>query len=253
MNDVQPTAAVLIIGNEILSGRTQDTNLAFLAKALDGLGIRLFEARIVADIEAEIIAALNTLRARHAYVFTTGGIGPTHDDITAASVAKAFGVPIRRHPDAVALLTSHYAPGDLTEARLKMAELPEGAEMIANPISKAPGIRMGNVFVLAGVPAICRAMFETVRPLLEGGPKRHARTVSCALGEGVIAKDLEAIQDRFATTEIGSYPYYRREGFGVSLVVRGLDLADVEGAANAIRAMIVRHGAVVIDEPEAGG
>lgn len=232
------TAAILVIGNEILSGRTQDVNIHYLAGELDRLGIVLREARVVADDRAEIIAAVNHLRDRYTYVFTTGGIGPTHDDITASCIAEAFGVALHRDPVAVALLEGHYAPGDLTEARLKMAEVPMGAALIDNPVSKAPGFRMENVHVLAGVPRIAKAMFDAIRPTLTEGPAIHAGTVSCGLGEGVIAADLSAIQDRFPDVSIGSYPYFRMGQMGTSLVARGTDAEAVAGAVAAIAQMI---------------
>ncbi|MFD2262677.1 competence/damage-inducible protein A [Lacibacterium aquatile] len=238
------TAAIIVIGDEILSGRTQDVNIHFLAKELTKLGIPLREVRVVPDVADEIVAAVNTLRQKFTYVFTTGGIGPTHDDITSASVAKAFGLEIHRHPDAVKLLEGHYAPGELTEARLKMTEVPVGATLIQNPISKAPGFKIGNVHVLAGVPKIAEAMFDAIRPTLQGGPEIHARTVSCSLGEGAIAARLSAIQDRFPDTSIGSYPYFTGSGggSGTALVTRGTDLARVQAAAAEIHAMILDLG-----------
>ncbi|HUI17833.1 MAG TPA: competence/damage-inducible protein A, partial [Alphaproteobacteria bacterium] len=169
------TAAVLVIGNEILSGRTKDANLPYLAVELNKLGVRLMEARVVPDIEERIIAALNALRGAYDYVFTTGGIGPTHDDITAECVAKAFGVPLRRHPEAVKVLASRFKnPADLNEARLRMANVPEGGVLINNPVSGAPGFQIGNVFVMAGVPAIMQAMFQGLGHRLVGGVPMRA-------------------------------------------------------------------------------
>ncbi len=239
----QPTAALLIIGDEILSGRTRDANLAFLAGRLSELGIPLREARIVPDQREEIIAALNALRARYSYVFTTGGIGPTHDDITAECVAAAFGVPLLRHPEAVRRLAAHYEnPADLTEARLRMANIPEGGTLIDNPVSAAPGFRIGNVFVLAGVPRIMQAMFDGLAGDLVGGAPIASRTVGCDLGEGVIAMELGAIAAAFPDLSIGSYPYFQAGRFGTSLVVRGIDEARLEAAAEAIAAMVTRLG-----------
>jgi molybdenum cofactor synthesis domain-containing protein len=236
------TAAVLVIGNEILSGRTQDVNINFLAVELTKLGIVLKEARVIADDRAAIIATVNELRGRYTYVFTTGGIGPTHDDITAACVAEAFGTSLHRDPAAVALLESHYAPGDLTEARLKMAEVPVGASLIDNPVSKAPGFRLGNVHVLAGVPRIAHAMFDAIRPTLTPGAEIFSVTVSCGLGEGVIADGLSAVQNRFPQVSVGSYPYFRMGQMGTSLVARGTDRAAVGACAEAIRSMVVGLG-----------
>lgn len=239
------TAAILIVGNEILSGRTQDVNVAFLAKELGALGIRVREIRVVPDVEEEIVAAVNALRARYDLVFTTGGIGPTHDDITSPSVAKAFGVAWVRHPEAVALLRRHYTGDMLNEARLRMATVPEGATLIENPVSTAPGFQIGNVYVLAGVPAIMRAMFEGLKSRLPGGRPVSSRTVSTFLGEGVIAAGLGALQDRFPQLEIGSYPFFRRGKFGTALVVRGTDEAALDAAADGLRRLIRELG----DEP----
>ena len=236
------TAAVLLIGDELLSGRTQDANLKAIADFLAPLGVQVREARVGPDIQEEIVAALNALRGRYDYVFTTGGIGPTHDDITAACIAKAFGVALERNPEAVARLERHYAAGQLNEARLRMANVPAGGILIDNPISQAPGFQIGNVFVMAGVPNIMRAMLDGILPRLAGGPALHARTVACELGEGVIASDLSALQDRHPNLEIGSYPYFRNGFFGVSLVLRGTDEAEVTAAADELAAIIRRLG-----------
>ncbi|MDY0885714.1 competence/damage-inducible protein A [Dongia soli] len=247
------TAAVLVIGNEILSGRTKDANLNYLAIALTEIGIRLMEARVVPDIEATIIAAVNELRARYDYVFTTGGIGPTHDDITAASIAKAFGLKLIRDERAVDLLTRQYGgPEHLTEARLRMAHVPEGAVLIDNPVSAAPGFQIGNVYVLAGVPRICQAMFDGLKGRLQGGDKVLSVTVSAHIGEGVIAKDLGLLQDRYSDLDIGSYPYFRQGRYGASFVMRGTQQARLEAAAVELRDIIRRLGAEPIDgEPAA--
>jgi len=237
-----PTAAVAIIGNEILSGRTQDTNLAYIAKGLGEIGIRLAEARVVRDEEAEIVATIDALRARYTYVFTTGGIGPTHDDITSACVAKAFGVPLLRHPEAVRVLEAHYPPGMLNEARLRMANVPQGGVLIENPVSKAPGFQIGNVFVLAGVPSVMKAMFDGVKGRLRQGPPVLSRSVTCALGEGALAEELGRIQARAPEIEIGSYPYFRQGGFGVTLVARGTDAGRLAAVIAEIKAMIAALG-----------
>jgi len=181
------TACVLIIGNEILSGGTQDQNLAFLAKGLNEVGIRLKEARVIADEAAAIVAAVNEARGRFDYLFTTGGIGPTHDDITAQAIADAFGVQLVLHPEAKRLLEAHYPPGGLNAARLRMAMMPEGAALLPNPISRAPGFRVENVFVLAGVPQVMQATFNELKHRLRGGARMLSRSVSCALGEGTMS------------------------------------------------------------------
>ncbi|MFN4281177.1 MAG: competence/damage-inducible protein A [Alphaproteobacteria bacterium] len=225
------TAAVVLIGNEILSGRTQDANLAYIAQRLNEAGVRVMEGRVVADIEADIVAAVNACRARHAYVFTTGGIGPTHDDITAAAVAKAFGRPLTLHPEALARLERHYPAGKLNDARRRMAMTPEGADLIDNPISAAPGFRVENVFVLAGVPVIMRAMVDGLLHRLTGGAPMRSRTFRTNLPEGTMAADLEALQNAYADIEIGSYPSFGRPGEqGVRIVLRGTDAARLAAA-----------------------
>jgi molybdenum cofactor synthesis domain-containing protein len=241
------TAAVLVIGNEILSGRTKDANLAYLAEQLNALGVRLREARVIADVSEEIVRAVNELRGRYDYVFTTGGIGPTHDDITSESVAKAFGVRLVKNPEAVAILERMYEPGQLNEARLRMAHTPEGAGLIRNPVSGAPGFRIGNVFVLAGVPSIMRAMFDGLKHGLAGGPPMLSRTVAAYIGEGIIAKDLGALQDRYPELEIGSYPFFRQGRFGTSLVLRGTEAAMIDQAAAELGRIIGGHGAEPLD------
>ena len=227
------TACVIIIGNEILSGRTQDSNLQYIASGLTRMGIRLREARVIPDVEEVIVDSVNECRAAYDYVFTTGGIGPTHDDITAASMAKAFGVAIHRHPEAVRILEQTYKPSEINEARLKMAETPVGAELVVNPISGPPGFRMENVIVMAGVPEIMRGMFDSARQDLVGGPPVLSRAIRTNLLEGQIAERLGGVQERFPDVDIGSYPFYRRGNFGVSVVLRSpdkerLDLATKE-------------------------
>lgn len=236
------TAAVLVIGDEILSGRTQDTNLGYIAKLLGALGIDMREGRIVPDVEEEIVAAVNALRARYSYVFTTGGIGPTHDDITADAIAKAFGVGIDYHPQAMAALAARYQPGEFNEMRMRMARIPDGATLINNSVSTAPGFQLGNVFVMAGVPMIMRAMMEDVAPRLEKGTVVATATVSARIAEGKIAAALAKIQADYKTVAIGSYPFYAPEGFGVQLVVRGRDSEAVEAAARAIEDAIAAEG-----------
>ena len=236
------TACVLIIGNEILSGHTQDANLAFLAKGLNEVGIRVTEAQVIPDDRDAIVRAVNEARAKFDHVFTTGGIGPTHDDITSASIAAAFGVPLILHPEAKRILESHYPPGGLNEARLRMAQVPDGAVLLPNPISRAPGFQIGNVYVLPGVPQIMQGIFSELRHRLRGGARWLSRSVSCALAEGTIAKDLADLQARYAELEIGSYPYFRRSDFGTTLVVRGTDRERLAAAVEELKAMISRLG-----------
>jgi len=239
------TAAVLIIGNEILSGRTQDANLAYLAKGLNDAGVRLSEARVVADTEDAIVDAVNALRTRHAYVFTTGGIGPTHDDITAECVAKAFGLPLTRHPEAFRRLQEHYERTgvELNEARLRMANTPEGADLIDNPVSAAPGFRVENVYVMAGVPRICEAMFDGLKDGLKGGTPMQTRTVHSALPEGQLAEGLGAIQARYGELDVGSYPSYRPGGFGVAVVLRGTNAERLDQATAEVADLVRSLGA----------
>jgi molybdenum cofactor synthesis domain-containing protein len=247
------TAAVLVIGNEILSGRTKDANLNYIATGLTEIGVRLMEARVVPDIEARIIEAVNTLRATYDYVFTTGGIGPTHDDITSECVAKAFGVKWTKHPQAAALLLAHYGAANATEARMRMAHTPEGAELIDNPVSIAPGFRIGNVYVMAGVPAICRAMFDGIKGKLAHGDKVLSKTVGGFIGEGVIAKDLGALQQRYPALDVGSYPFFRQGKFGASFVIRGTDAAAIGNAADELRTIIRTLGADPIEGEQEPG
>ena len=245
-----PTAALVIIGNEILSGRTKDRNLPFLAVSLNDLGVRLAEARVVADVDDAIVDAVNACRAAHTYVFTTGGLGPTHDDITARALAKAFGLPLERNAEALARLEAHYGAANLNAARLSMADMPAGAALIDNPVSTAPGFRIENVFALAGVPAIMQAMFDSVKDRLAGGPRMLSRTLSCFLGEGVLAEGLGEVQRRHPGVEIGSYPFFRAARFGVSVVLRGPDEKPLAAAADEVRALIARLGGEPVADEE---
>ncbi len=227
-----PTAAILIIGDEILSGRTRDSNMHFLAGELTRVGIDLREARVVADDREAIIAAVNALRGAYAHVFTSGGIGPTHDDITADCIAAAFGVPIGVRDDARALLAAHYARSgiEFNEARQRMARIPEGATLIDNPISVAPGFTIGNVHVMAGVPNIFQAMVASVLPTLTGGQPLLSQTLRILRGEGEIAGPLGALAAEYSDLSIGSYPFNRDGVMGANIVIRGTDGARVEAA-----------------------
>jgi molybdenum cofactor synthesis domain-containing protein len=249
------TAAVLIIGDEILSGRTQDTNLNFIAKYLGTYGVDLAEARVVPDIEDEIVTALNHLRGRYDYVITTGGIGPTHDDITADSVAKAFGVSLYEHPEIIAMMTARWA-GELNAARRRMARVPEGGTLVKNAVQGPPGFQIGNVFVLAGVPQIMRGMMEDVGPRLRTGKVVIARTVRVTgTGEGVIAAPLEAIAKAHPDLSLGSYPFYGESGYGANLVIRGRDAEEVASTVESLIAALKAVGVADIlpDPPEKAG
>jgi len=241
-----PTAGVIIIGNEILSGKTQDTNLQFIGNRLAELGVHLQRAVVIPDIEATIVSTVNDYRARYDYVFTTGGIGPTHDDITSACVAKAFNVALLEDPEAVRRLQRNYKRGELSEARLKMAQVPTGAILIDNPISQAPGFRMDNVFVLAGIPAVARAMFDHVALQIEGGPPIVAASVDGYLAESAIASQLSDIDERFPNVDIGCYPFFRNRRFGANVVARGTDTKAVNQVIDEVFAVMVELGG----EPE---
>jgi molybdenum cofactor synthesis domain-containing protein len=240
------TAAILVIGDEILSGRTQDSNSNAIARFLAALGIDLKEIRVVPDVEEEIVAGLNALRSRFDFIFTTGGIGPTHDDITADAVAKAFGVGIGYHPEAYALLEARYPPGQFNDMRKRMARIPHGAVLIKNTVSTAPGFHIGNVYVMAGVPMVMRAMLEAIAPQLPRGPAVKSVTVEANIPEGTIAPGLAALQKSHPDVAIGSYPFYREgtdKPFGAQLVVRGRDGAAVECSASALEDMLRQLGA----------
>ncbi len=248
MTDIKiVTACVLIIGNEVLSGRTPDANLNYMARKLSELGIRLAEARVIPDVESVIVAAVNETRRKYDYIFTTGGIGPTHDDITCLCIAKAFGVGVIRHPEAEALLRSYIPPERINEARLKMADVPDGAELIQNPVSRAPGFRIGNVYVMAGVPSIMRAMFDSFAPYLAGGDKVASRAVACYLPEGTVAKGLSDIQDRHPEVDIGSYPFFKAGKFGCTLISRSANPDSLDKVVEQIRALVIQCGGEPID------
>ncbi|MFQ5346489.1 MAG: competence/damage-inducible protein A [Rhodothalassiaceae bacterium] len=244
----QVTAALVVIGDEILSGRTRDANLAYLATWLNARGIGLGEARIVPDRMAAIIEAVNALRARFDYVFTTGGIGPTHDDITAQAIADAFGVPLEEHPDAIALLSAHYPPGGLTPARRRMARVPKGGTLIDNPVSIAPGFQIGNVFVLAGVPEIMRVMLDSLAHRLVGGAPMQAATLEIPMPESAFAEPLAEIAAARPAVAIGSYPYYRKGRPGIHVVVRATDPAAITDAIDAVAAAARKMGVEPLGE-----
>lgn len=227
-----PTAAILVIGDEILSGRTRDSNLHFLAGELTRIGIALREARIVGDIHPEIVAAVRALSAKYTHVFTSGGIGPTHDDITADAVAEAMGTKIGHRADAMALLQVHYDRSGLpfNEARQRMARIPDGATLIDNPVSTAPGFTLGNVHVMAGVPKIFEAMVASVLPKLTGGPPLLSQSLRVDRGEGEIAAEFGALAAEFPELSMGSYPFIQNGAHGTNLVIRGTDAARLDQA-----------------------
>ena len=244
------TAGLLIIGDEILSGRIQDRNVSPIAVWLNIQGIRLSEVRVVPDDTARIVAAVNALRSQYDYLFTTGGIGPTHDDITVDSIAEALGVDVVVHPAARASLERYYAErGGLTEARLRMARVPEGAELIENPTSGAPGIRIGNIYILAGVPHIAAAMLEGLSNKLEGGRPLLSRTIGCRVPESEVAEMLLATERAHAGCQIGSYPFFREGRYGANFVVRSAD----ETALDACEADLVARLEAMGQEPVRGG
>jgi len=244
-----PTAALLLIGNELLSGRTQDKNLAFIGERLAARGIVLAEARVIADVPEVIVSTLNALRDQFTFVFTTGGIGPTHDDITADCVAKAFGVDLPIHPEAEQRLLAYFE-GRNIEAnadRMRMARIPVGGKLIDNPVSVAPGFSIENVYVMAGVPRIMQAMFENIEPTLPLGQRFDSVTVLCDLGEGTFAGALRDLQEKYTHLDLGSYPISAEQGVRVALVAKGQDksaLADVDAD---LQSMVTRLGGQIFE------
>ena len=235
-------AALIIIGNEILSGRTKDKNLAYLAEWLNEIGIQLYEVRVIRDDENEIIDCVNLLRRKYNYVFTTGGIGPTHDDITTESIAKAFNVELETNPEALKILQSYYKEGELNEARLKMTLLPKGAELVENPVTKAPGFKMKNVFVMAGIPSIMQGMLEGAKIFLKIGNKMTSKSIDVFMPESYVAEELSKIQDNYPEVEIGSYPFNKEGQFGTSLVMRSANLNTLELCASDVTEMAKKLG-----------
>ena len=245
--EAQPTAAILVIGDEVLSGRTREGNAWHLAKVLTEIGVALREIRVVADDRDAIVSAVKALSGAYTHVFTSGGIGPTHDDITADCVAEAFGAPIGVREDARAILEAFYPPGDLNEARLRMARIPDGAELILNPVSQAPGFRIGNVNVMAGVPSVFQAMVEEVRPTLKGGAPVLSWSLRVAAPEGEMATPLRQIAERRPEVSFGSYPFFRN-GVGCTLVARSADRAALEAGVAELRGMLAELGFADVSE-----
>jgi molybdenum cofactor synthesis domain-containing protein len=244
------TAALVVIGEEILSGRTSDENIAYIAAYLTRVGISLREVRVVADLEAAIVAAVNELRPRFSYVFTTGGIGPTHDDITTDAIAKAFQVPVVVDAGAVAAMRKHFSGRELTPARLRMARIPEGAQLIDNAISRAPGFMLENVIVMAGVPRIMQVMLDAVMPRLAKGRPMLARSVRIDAPEGDAAPGLADLQLAHPKVQIGSYPFFENKRLGTYVVLRATDAAKLAAAQNALWILIAKEGfaAVAADD-----
>lgn len=232
------TACVVIIGNEILSGRTQDQNISYLGKRCDELGIILEECRIIPDIEETIITTVDECRKNHDYVFTTGGIGPTHDDITTQSIARMFGCEVERSQDAENAMLKYYGRDRLNEARLKMADIPAGAVLIDNPVSGAPGFQIDNVFVLPGVPLIMQAMFEGITDRLTGGRPVLTESIITGLTEGTLAEGLGELQIQYPEVSIGSYPFYRKGRIGVNVVARSTSADLIAEISRRIKSLI---------------
>ena len=238
------TAALIIIGDEILSGRTKDANTPYIGEKLSDGGVRLREVRVIPDDPQKIIDTVNEMREEHDYVFTTGGIGPTHDDITTENVAKAFGVELELNADAYAELLSYYKDeSEITESRKKMALIPKGAALIDNPVSGAPGIHIGNVYVMAGVPRIMQAMFDSILPTLQGGAPVISRSVTVDLPESIIADGLTVVQNNFDDVAIGSYPKYSNGRFGTSVVMRGVDKNKLAACVKDVTVLVETLGA----------
>ena len=241
-------AAILIIGNEILSGRTQDTNTSTLATWLNSIGVKVQEVRVIPDIEKTIVDTLNVLRKENDYVFTTGGIGPTHDDITAESVSKAFGLKYEIHKEGYKILEAYYKPGEFNEGRQKMIWMPENAELILNPTSGAPGFSVDNVFCLPGVPSIMKSMLGGLKNKIVGGEPILSQTISLKTVESEIANSLTEVQDNNKDVEIGSYPFFRAGKLGVSIVVRSTDKDKIDTCNNEILKFVEEQKIQIVNE-----
>ena len=234
-------ASLIIIGNEILSGRTQDKNLSYLANWLNEIGIQLSEVRVIRDEEEIIVETVNHLRSVYDYVFTTGGIGPTHDDITSLCIAKAFGVELEVNSGALSILKEYYKDGELTDARMKMTMMPKGSELIENPISRAPGFKMENVFILAGIPSIMQGMLEGARKYLKGGDIVKSKSIDVFTPESTVADVLTNLQKKYSDVEIGSYPFSRDNRFGTSLVMRSSNLIKLDACDTELKDLMKNY------------
>lgn len=240
------TAGILIIGNEILSGRTQDTNVHYLTTNLGSLGIKVEEARVIPDLAHRIVNSVNEMRETYDYLFTTGGIGPTHDDITTECIAEAFGVQTFASPEISEVIKRRPAPPNVMDARLRMAKIPIGASLIDNPTGGPQGFQIENVFVMAGIPKVMQAMFSTLHEVLEKGPIIYSRSVTAHLSESQIAKSLFAVQDKYPDIDLGSYPFFRDSKYGTSLVMRGTNLTELDSILDDIKEIIIAAG----EEPQ---
>ena len=245
--DNKVNAAIIIIGNEILSGRTQDVNITFLSKWLNNIGVRVEEVRVIADNEQAIVNCINEVRKKFKYIFTTGGIGPTHDDITSRSIAKAFNLPYGYHKEAYKILEKYYKPGEFNDSRKKMAKIPDKATLIYNPSSGAPGFIVENVYCLPGVPSILHSMVDGLKNQIIGGKKILSKTISLSTVESKIAQPLEDVQNLFTNVEIGSYPFFRLGKIGVSIVIRSTAMKQIEACANQIEDFVRKKNIQIIE------
>ena len=245
--DNKANAAIIIIGNEILSGRTQDVNITFLSKWLNNVGVRVEEVRVIADKEQTIVNCINEVRKKFKYIFTTGGIGPTHDDITSRSIAKAFNLPYGYHKEAYKILEKYYKPGEFNDGRKKMAKIPDKATLIYNPSSGAPGFIVENVYCLPGVPSILHSMVDGLKNQIIGGKKILSKTISLSTVESEIAQPLEDVQNLFTNVEIGSYPFFRLGKIGVSIVIRSTVMKQIEACANQIEDFVRKKNIQIIE------
>ena len=234
-------ASLIIIGNEILSGRTQDKNLSYLANWLNEIGIQLAEVRVIRDEEEIVVETVNYLRSTYDYVFTTGGIGPTHDDITSFCIAKAFGVELEINSGALGILKEYYKDGELTDARMKMTKMPVGSELIENPVSRAPGFKMDNVFVLAGIPSIMQGMLEGARKHLTVGEVVKSKSIDVFTPESNVADALTDLQDKYSEVEIGSYPFNKDNRFGTSVVMRSSDETKLKNCESELKELMKNY------------
>ena len=234
-------ASLIIIGNEILSGRTQDKNLSYLANWLNEIGIQLAEVRVIRDEEEIVVETVNYLRSTYDYVFTTGGIGPTHDDITSLCIAKAFGVELEINAGALGILKEYYKDGELTDARMKMTKMPVGSELIENPVSRAPGFKMDNVFVLAGIPSIMQGMLEGARKHLTVGEVVKSKSIDVFTPESNVADALTDLQDKYSEVEIGSYPFNKDNRFGTSVVMRSSDEEKLKNCESDLKELMKNY------------